>query len=94
LRRFGAKLGSTVLLVCLVLLAAANFIGAPLWAITLAAAVALVAGNWYQHYLRPWWLRRRTGRRRHEVCCCCRDLCVFVPPGLVTGTSTAVQAAP
>ena len=41
-RRFGAKLGSAVLLVCLVLLAAANFIGAPLWAVTLAAAVALV----------------------------------------------------
>jgi len=66
--RFGAKLGSAVLLACLILLAAANFIGAPLWAITLAAAAALVAGNWWQHYLRPWWLRRRKGRRRHQVC--------------------------
>ena len=44
------------------MLAAANFIGAPLWAVTLAAAGALVAGNWWQHYLRPWWQRRRKGK--------------------------------
>ena len=64
--RFGAKLGSAVLLLSLILLAAANFIGAPLWAVTLAAAVALVAGNYWQHYVRPW-MRRRKGRRREEV---------------------------
>ena len=52
-----------MLLASLILLAAANFIGAPLWAVTLAAAAALVAGNWWQHYLRPWWLRRRKVRR-------------------------------
>ena len=57
--RFGAKFGSAILLASLVLLAAANFIGAPLWTVTLSAAGALVAGNWWQHYFRPWWRRRR-----------------------------------
>ena len=71
-RRFGAKLGSAVLLASLILLAAANFIGAPLWAVTLAAAVALVAGNWWQHYFRPWWQQRRKGRRRQQVSFCRR----------------------
>jgi hypothetical protein len=43
--RWGAKFGCAVLLLSLVMLAIANFIGAPLWAVTLAAACVLVAGN-------------------------------------------------
>lgn len=43
--RWGAKFGCGVLLLSLVMLAVANFIGAPLWAVTLAAAAVLVAGN-------------------------------------------------
>jgi hypothetical protein len=43
--RWGAKFGCAVLLLSLVMLAIANFIGAPLWAVTLAAAAVLVAGN-------------------------------------------------
>lgn len=52
--RWGAKFGCLVLLLSLVTLAIANFIGAPLWAITLAAAGVLVFGNLWVHYLRPW----------------------------------------
>lgn len=61
--RWGAKFGCAVLLLSLVMLAIANFIGAPLWTITLAAAGVLVAGNLWVHYLQPslrvQWKRRR-----------------------------------
>mmetsp|Transcript_4954 Transcript_4954/g.14258 ORF Transcript_4954/g.14258 Transcript_4954/m.14258 type:complete len:676 (-) Transcript_4954:710-2737(-) len=60
---WGAKFGFAVLLLSLVMLAIANFIGAPLWAITLAAAAVLVAGNWYVHYLNPWFQQRRHSSR-------------------------------
>ena len=43
--RWGAKFGCIVLLASLVVLAIANFIGAPLWAVTLTAAGVLVGGN-------------------------------------------------
>ena len=55
--RFGAKLGSGILLASLVMLAIANFIGAPLWAVTLAAAAILFAGNtWVSHPWKFWML--------------------------------------
>lgn len=45
------------------MLAVANFIHAPLWAITLAAAGVLVAGNLWVHYARPWVVAQRQRRR-------------------------------
>jgi len=63
LGRWGAKFGCIVLLASLVMLAVANFIHAPLWAITLAAAGVLVAGNLWVHYVRPWVVAQRQRHR-------------------------------
>jgi hypothetical protein len=52
--RAGAQFGSAALLACLVLLAVANFIHVPLWAITLGFAVLMLAANVCLHKLRPW----------------------------------------
>lgn len=55
-----------MLVLSLALLAAANYFGAPLWTITLGAAVVLVAGNAYVHYFRPWLRSRRYARRQPQ----------------------------